>query len=158
MPRVPSSIPATTRSLLVMCALTVPVTLSGIGCKGGGNPFAAFDPRAQAMAALSEHVKTAVKGYLRGLNGVLSTVASANDFTSALSAAENLRPYYDDVVTYLPELKKLTGEDLENVRIAFGPELKKAEADLKAQIERLSGSTSAGRVLKPLLERVQVFQ
>ncbi|MDZ4755419.1 MAG: hypothetical protein SGJ11_13110 [Phycisphaerae bacterium] len=158
MPRFPTSITATARPFVLLCILAAPVVFSSSGCKGGSNPFAAFDPRAQAMAALSEHVKTAAKGYLSGLNGVLSTVASANDFSSALSAAEKLRPYYDDVVTYLPELQKLRGEDLENVRIAFGPELKKAEADLKTQIERLSGSTSAGSVLKPLLERVQVFR
>ena len=84
------------------------------GCKGGANPFATLDPRAAAMAALSEQIKTAAKGYLQGLNGVVATVAEAKDFSTAMTALEKLRPYYDDVRTYAPELQRLTGADLDS--------------------------------------------
>ncbi len=144
------------RSFAFVTTLTLLSPLCG--CQGGANPFAAFDPQAQAMAALSEQAKTAAKGYLTGLNGVVATVADAKDFSSAISAVEKLTPYFNDMSTYLPKLQSLDAKDLENVRVAFGPELKKSEADFKAQLERLTGSGTIGSVLKPVLEQVKIFQ
>jgi hypothetical protein len=134
----------------------LPVLAQLAGCSGS-NAFGAFDPRAQAMAALSDEIKNAVKQYLSGLNGVVDSVAQAKDFSSALDAAKQFEPYYKELKAALPVLQQLEAKDLENVRTAFGPELDAARSDLEAQIERVSGSSTIGSVLKPLLERIATF-
>lgn len=142
-------------SLLVAASLLAPVTLSLAGCQGGG--FGAFDPRAAAMSALSESIKQNVRTYLAGMEGVVRELADVRDLTSAMASVEKLKPYYDDVQRVAPELAKITGKDLDNVRLAFGPELEKLAKDFDVQAERITGSGSIGTILKSILDRVEPF-
>ena len=146
-----------TRLLAVACLLLLaPAVAPMTGCQGGG-PFGAFDPRAAAMAALSDAVKQSVRSYLTGLEGVVKELNDVRDLTSAVRAIDKVKPYYDDVQRAMPELKKLSGKDLENVRVAFGPELEKAADDFKGEAERLAGSGSIGTVLKAVLDQIKPF-
>jgi hypothetical protein len=141
--------------LLVAITGAVSVTAGLAGCQGGG--FGAFDPKAAAMAALSESVKSSVRSYLAGMQGVITELAEVRDLTSAMQSIEKLKPYAQDIDRVMPELRKLTPQDLDHVRVAFGPELESLAADFDAQAERLAGSGSIGTILRSALERIQPF-
>lgn len=143
--------------LAALCALAfvTPAVLPLGGCQGGA--FAAFDPQAAAMAALSEAIKQQVRSYLGGMEGVVRELTAVQDLNSAIAAVDKVKPYYNDVQKAWPELKKISGKDLENVRIAFGPELDKLAGDFDGQAERLSGSGAIGTILKSVLDKVKPF-
>lgn len=140
---------------LVALSLLLPTVGPLTGCQGGG--FGAFDPRAAAMAALSEAMKQNVKSYLAGMEGLVRELSSVKDLSSAMASVEKVKPYYDDVQRVAPELKKITGKDLENLRIAFGPEIEKVAADFNVQAERITGSGSIGTILRSVIDRVHPF-
>jgi hypothetical protein len=142
---------------LFCLVLALPTIVPMGGCQGGG-PFAAFDPRAQAMAALSEAMKQSVRTYLSGLEGVVTELKQVKDLASAVASLDKVKPYYNDVQKAMPELKKISGKDLENVRMAFGPELEKAAKDFEGQAERLTGSGSIGTVMKAILDQIKPFK
>lgn len=142
-------------STLLIACLAAPLVCPLTGCQGGG--FGALDLRSQAMAALSESLKQSIRTYLAGMQGVVGELNEVRDLTSAMASIEKLKPYYDDVQRVMPELKKLSGKDLENVRLAFGPEIEKLAKDFDVQAERITGSGSIGTILRSVLERVQPF-
>lgn len=141
----------TLRALALGLCLVAPV-VAGSGCQSG---LLAMDPRAAAMAALSESIKQSVRTYLAGLEGVVRELGDVRDLPSAMKSADKLAPYVDDVLRTAPELRKLSGKDLENLRLAFGPELEKAAKDFEFQAERLSGSGALGSIMKNVLDRIQ---
>lgn len=147
------TLPTLLAPLVVMVALSGAASLTG--CQGGG--FGAFDPRAAAMAALSESIKSSVRTYLAGMTGVVTELTEVRDLTSAMQSIEKLKPYAQDIDRVMPELKKLTPQDLEHVRVAFGPELDDLARDFDTQAERLTGSGSIGTIVRSVLERIQPF-
>lgn len=109
------------------------------------------------MAALSESIKSSVRTYLAGMTGVVTELTEVRDLTSAMQSIEKLKPYAKDIDRVMPELKKLTPQDLEHVRVAFGPELDDLARDFDTQAERLTGSGSIGTIVRSVLERIQPF-
>lgn len=110
------------------------------------------------MAALSEAMKQQVRSYLAGMEGVVRELAEVRDLSSAMASVDKLKPYYNDVQKAWPELKKIKGKDLENVRIAFGPELEKLAGDYEGQLDRLDGAGSLGSIAKGALKGLAPFK
>lgn len=135
-------------------ALVPALVLSLLGCQGMGMQSA----RDKAMSLLSESVKAQVEGYLKDVDDVTALLRGVDSFQSALDTAPKLAPYVSRIEDGYTTLRSYDAETLRNVRTAFSPELVAAADGFSAQLERMADSSTFGRVLKPVLENVRLFE
>ncbi len=145
--------PVRASHLVLLAALAFAAPLGG--CQGG---LLGSDPRAMAMAALSEEAKNQVKGYLGDVDEVVALLGGVKDVSSALNTAPKLTPYVEKVQKGYSWISSQDAATLDHIRTAFGPELGKSADAFTAQLDRIADGTSFGSILKPVLGQVKLFR
>ncbi|MBL9148073.1 MAG: hypothetical protein JNM94_05200 [Phycisphaerae bacterium] len=138
------------RPAILAIALATPL----VGCQGLGMQSA----QEQAMALLSDGVKSQVSSYLADVDSVTALLKNVNSIQSALDTAPKLAPYVTKLQDGYTSLSSLDPETLKNVRTAFKPELVEAAEGFSTQLTRMADSGTFGKIVKPVLEKVSLFQ
>jgi len=144
------------RSLVLVVTVTTvsAMPVLTIGCQGMGMQSA----RDQAMAMLSDSLKQQLNGYLTDVGDVTAILKNVDGVQSALETAPKLAPFVSNMQSAYSSFSSLDPETLKNVRSAFGPELAKASDGFTSQLSRAADSGTWGKMLKPVLDQVKVFQ
>ena len=140
----------TVRPIALAFALALPLA----ACEGLGMKSA----QEQAMALLSDGVKSQVNTYLADVESVTALLQNVTSMQSALETAPKLAPYVKKLEDAYTSLSSLDPETLKTVRTAFKPELASAAEGFSEQLSRMADSGTFGRIVKPALEKVSLFQ
>lgn len=126
------------------------------GCQGGG--LGGMLGGSSAMDALSPAIKDAANSYLGSLTSLTDAMKNIRGYQDALNFVQKAEPMVSQLSSSYQTLAATGGTDRSNLLAAFGPKFDKANSGFTSQLGQLKGSSTAGSIAGPVLDRVRLFK
>jgi hypothetical protein len=145
------------RPMIVGAAILSACSMMFTGCAstGGGDPLEGMV--ASALKDVPTGLQDAMKGYIGDLTNINQLLTEVENSTQALASVPKLKPYADNVNSYLKQLAGASPGDLTSLREGFAKPLETATSDFKTQRDRILNSESLKSALSPVLSKFQLF-
>ncbi|MBY0263292.1 MAG: hypothetical protein K2Q20_13170 [Phycisphaerales bacterium] len=126
------------------------------GCESGG--LGGMLGGSSALEALSPAIKDAANSYLGNLTSLTDAMKNIRGYQDAINFAQKAEPMVSQLSSSYQTLSATGGTDRSNLLAAFGPKFDKANSGFTSQLGQLKGSSTAGSIAGPVLDRVRLFK
>lgn len=110
-----------------------------------------------AMELLSPLVKDAANSYIANLTDLAAMLGDINSLQGVIAFIDQIQPTIDQLKSAYQTLENTTPEERRWLWEAFGPKLSDANAAFINQSEALADNNTWSRLLKPVLDKVELF-
>lgn len=111
-----------------------------------------------AMDLLSPLIKDAANNYIANLTDLAAMLADINSIQGVIAFIDEIQPTIDQLTSAYQTLASTTPEERKWLWEAFGPKLTDANTAFLTQSEALTNNGTWSRLLKPVLDNVELFQ
>lgn len=147
----------TIRTRLAVALCSAAAVLAALPACETAKSVVGQDAASKAMSALPQNIVNIGKDYLAKMGDMNKMLAGITDQASALKSIPGLDKITEPLSHITDQLNALSPELKNQVTAAFGDQLKGVNDMFAKQVQRLTGMSDVGPLLKSTLDKVKLF-